>query len=253
MTKTPRSPSYPAISLPEAVVRLQAIYDKEGTSPADREVIAQSMGYSGRSGSSDSVIAALSHFGLLEDAGNRALRISRSGLDIVLGEFGEIERANAVREAAEKPTLFLELARQFGGSRFSDRNVETFLIKNGFNQNAAARAAKAYRDTIEFVEQETRGLRSDSSRSVLQEGSQPTISDTSAGSLASASAEQGTPEQLSSDRSVWILPVDDDKEVRLDFRGPLTSDEIETLIEQLAIIQKRIARREQRSSSDDDQ
>ncbi len=248
--KMARSPSYPAISLPEAIVRLRALYEHEGNSPADREVIAQAIGYSSRNGASDAVIAALGHYGLLEETNNRQqLRISRIGLDIVLGEIGDADRAQAIIEAANQPILFQDLSNQYPDGRFTTRNVESFLVKNGFNPSAATKASRSYRETIDFVSQET------ASANTVQEVD-PTGEINSSHSVisnASRSLSETSGRNLPEDQSEWVLPVDDDLDVRLMFRGRLTNEHIESLIEMLEVHKRRLAKKgkSQSPSSDD--
>lgn len=200
MSRAPRSPSYPSISLPDAIERLRTLFDIEGTNPADREVIAQALGYKSRNGASDAVIAAMGHYGLFDDAGNRQLRISSIGLDIILAGFGDRERANAVQQAATLPELFTELSAQYGDGKVSNRNLESYLVKNGFNPQAAAKAAKAYRDTVDFVSMETQGLRAISPQP--REG----IGDFA--SLESPSARVTFPNSPSQENVVQSLPPD---------------------------------------------
>jgi hypothetical protein len=102
---------------------LRTLYDSEGVTPADREVIVQALGYSSRNGASDSVLAALGYYGLLDETSDRRLKVNRRGLDILLGESGDPERARAIQEAATLPELFAELSKQFGDGKYSNRNV----------------------------------------------------------------------------------------------------------------------------------
>src|SRR5262245_26329787 len=105
--KRNRSPNYPAISLPEAIDKLRALYDAIHNHPAPREVIAKGMGYAGLSGASATAVSALQKYGLLDRVGGD-WRISERGKAILLPR-DQAEKARAVAEAAAEPKLFAEL------------------------------------------------------------------------------------------------------------------------------------------------
>jgi hypothetical protein len=243
MARATRSPSYPSISLPEAITRLQAFWDNEGNNPADREVIAQAIGYSSRNGSSDAVIAAMSQYGLFEETTNKHLRVSELGLDIILNEAGDDRRAYAIKKSALLPDLFNELATQFKDNKASDRNLEYYLVKRGFNPTAASKAIRSYRDTISFMNKEAHNLRMTNPIERSEETVQSQLIPTT--SYSEFSSMQNTIEP----RTVRI-PIDDETDVELLFRGQLTDEVIETVIEHLEIMKKRFAKRGRSSMSD---
>src|SRR5437868_2887788 len=117
-----RSPNYPVISLADAVGRASLVFDKETRHPADREVIAKTLGYGGLNGASLGIISALIKYGLLEPIGDQ-LRVSAQTLDIVLHSPGEPERVAAIRTAAYTPSLFSELHDRYGDQLPSDQNI----------------------------------------------------------------------------------------------------------------------------------
>ncbi|NHC36890.1 hypothetical protein [Scytonema millei] len=156
-----RSPNYPGISLVEAVSKVQAVYDKEHRHPADKEVIAKSIGYGGINGASLTTISALLKYGLLESVGNQ-LRVTEKAETILLLSKGQSDRVNALREAAFAPDLFSELRDSFGDKLPSDENLRFSLVKKGFNPKTVDGVIRAYRDTIEFVNAEE-ALASDAS------------------------------------------------------------------------------------------
>src|SRR4051794_4310429 len=111
-----RSPNFPVISLPQAIERIEAIYDKEQTLPATRETLAEHLGYSGLNGASIKMISALGKYGLLELVDGRGFRVSKLAMAI-LHPANDQERSDAVREAAHLPALFQKLTEQFEGGR----------------------------------------------------------------------------------------------------------------------------------------
>lgn len=153
--KRHRSPNYPAISLEEALPRIQQIYEREFTHAADTNTLAQAIGYSGSNGASDVVLSALKKYGLLEHVGNKEYKLSNLAIDIVLHQQGEPERIKAILEAAFTPPLFAELHDEFGiNPPPSENNLRVRLLKREFNPKTVGDVIRAYRETIELVARE---------------------------------------------------------------------------------------------------
>ena len=74
MATKPRSPNYPAISLPKAVEQARKVYAANHLHKASPEVVAKAIGYSSLNGGSLTAISALKKYGLIEDD-NKELRI----------------------------------------------------------------------------------------------------------------------------------------------------------------------------------
>lgn len=242
-----RSRGYPATSLPDAIGRLRKIYDSENTHPADREVIAQAMGYNGRNGASDSTTAALIYYGLLEETSSRQLRISRLGLDILLGERGEADRANAIKTAAFLPDLFSEINAQYGSSGFSNRNLESYLIKSGMTPIAAAKVVKFYRETTDFVNNETQAIR-------LERLEPRNISPVQEQVVSSASNSRNSRDssevETDTNSRTWSFPIDEDTDARVVITGKINQESVDALIDYLNIA-KRTLRRNVNIRNDD--
>lgn len=155
MDKRVRSPNYPAMSLPDAIQRINALYKVQHTHGAPREVVAIGIGYSGLNGASASAISALHKYGLLERHGDE-LKLSERAMSII-APHSPAERAEAIRAAAAEPTLFAELASRFPGSLPSDEVLRNYLIRNKFSPGAVSGALLAYRDTMDLVQREAGG------------------------------------------------------------------------------------------------
>lgn len=154
MEKRIRSPNYPALSLPDAIEKVTALYRAEHTHPAPREVVAKGMGYNSLNGASASAISALQKYGLLERSGEE-LRVSERALRILHPHPPE-ERGAAIRQAALEPPLFAELNDRFPGRIPSDDLLRNYLIRNGFAPSAVTAVITAYRETSEMAEREGR-------------------------------------------------------------------------------------------------
>lgn len=149
-----RSPNYPIISLAEGVNRVSAIYERERTHPADKDVIAKDLGFGSLNGASRGIISALRKYGLLIEEDDQQLKVSTDALDILLHSPGRPERVNALTKAAFSPPLFAELRGTFGMSLPSDENMRAHLIKRGFNPNTVTNVISSYRDTVAMVTHE---------------------------------------------------------------------------------------------------
>ncbi|MEO3432165.1 hypothetical protein [Inquilinus sp. CAU 1745] len=156
--KQARSPRYPAISLPEALQKAGQIYAADYQNKIPKSLIAEHMGYASLNGKSLGVISALSKYGLLEGRSDEVWITDRALAAIVHGA-GSTERIEAIKAAAQEPELFKDLDSNFPG-KVSDAALRSYLLgKRKFLPDAADRAIRSYRETSEFVETETAGLR----------------------------------------------------------------------------------------------
>lgn len=169
-----RSPSYPSMSLREAVAKVTTVYRKETTHQVPREVVAKHIGYSSINGASASAISTLIKYGLLAyTKGRDYLKVTQSAVEIVELRPGDSGRAAAIREAAFTPALFTELHDQFQDRLPTDETLRVHLIRRGFNTRSAIEAIRAYRDTMAFVEEEGASLSASPEDADLEEDEAP--------------------------------------------------------------------------------
>ncbi len=150
-----RSPNYPAIGLPEAIERLQKLFEKAHRQTITREQAAEAMGYDGLHGGSLGALSALLKFGLLQKSEN-GVRVSDRGITIIAPE-DDKERDLAIANAAFDPLLFQELRERFLGEMPSDGKLRSFLIRKNFSSSALDRVVRSYRETMELVTDEGPG------------------------------------------------------------------------------------------------
>ncbi|MGY4475221.1 hypothetical protein [Bradyrhizobium sp. USDA 3364] len=155
MDKRIRSPNYPAISLPDAIGKVTALYRSVHTHAAPREVVAKGMGYNSLNGASATAISALHKYGLLERVGDE-VKVSERALSILHPHTPQ-EKAEAIRAAAGEPTLFAELADRFPGAMPNEDLLRNYLLRKGFAPGAVGQVISAYRETSEMVGGEERG------------------------------------------------------------------------------------------------
>lgn len=146
-----RSPSYPALSLPQAIEMVEKLHKANRTSIISRETAAKDMGYAGLTGRSLTVIAALAQFGLIEKAGKGDVKVTRRAVDI-LHSVEEEDRADAIREAAFAPALFQQLHERFPEGVPSHNALRSYLIQREFGDAAIGPAITAFLETNAFAE-----------------------------------------------------------------------------------------------------
>jgi len=229
--KKTRSPNYPAISLAEAVSRVNQIYERENVHAADSNTLAIAMGYSGSNGASDQVISALKKYGLLENAGNREYKLSEGAIDIYHHPKGHEDRIKAIVSAAFTPPLFAELHDEYGNILPSENNLRVKLIKKGYNPKSVDDVIRAYRDTLELVSEEApaynaavAGKKEDVRPESKPAGEKP-MQQTSAGT---AFTGQSLPPTLAGE-SVLAFKLSRDSEARVVFSGQVTQEAIDKL------------------------
>lgn len=151
-TKPIRSPSYPSLSLEDAIEAVGKIESQYRGSAVDREDAAKLLGYAGLSGPSNKTLAALASFGLVERAGKGMMRVTSRARSILHPD-SEAEKARELREAALEPKLFRDIKDRFEDIKVPPmEGVVTHLNREGFNPTAVTPAAKAFVTTMEFIE-----------------------------------------------------------------------------------------------------
>lgn len=154
-TKILRSPSYPSMSLEDAVDAIAKIEKACRTIPVDRSEAAKLIGYSSLSGPAAKALAALASYGLLERAGKGEARVTERAKAILYAESDEDRRENLMAAALEPP-LFRDLRERFESAiddgMLPESIVAKYLERENFNSNAVRPAARAFLGTMRFLE-----------------------------------------------------------------------------------------------------
>lgn len=194
--KPVRSPAYPSMSLSDAIDAVAKIEKLYRTSPVDRENAAKLLGYSGLSGPANKALAALASFGLVERAGKGAMRVTTMARTILHAN-DETERSAALVDAAMQPHLFQSIRERFPDVAIPPEDgVKTYLNREGFNSSAVGPAAKAFLETVRFIEER---------RASESHGSQPV-----------AGPESARPEKFGGARIGDLVQWESDGVLRLD-------------------------------------
>jgi len=147
--KQDRSPSFPFISLREAVEKAKAFQKEEGRNSASYDVTVGHWKYAPKSSGGKRTVAALRAYGLMELDPKGRYKLTPAALQIVLDT---AEKAKAIRDSALKPVWFQKIWERHGADLPSDKNLKnTLYLNEGFTEDAADDFIKAYKDTIVFA------------------------------------------------------------------------------------------------------
>lgn len=144
-----RSPNCPQVTFQEAAEKGRLLYQHEHTHPASREVVAQSLGYSGLNGRSLSMIGALRQYGLVEGPGE-SMRVTDDAVTYFELDSGP-ERDAALSRMLFTPSVFAQIHTEFGDTLPSEQNLKHYLIKMGFLPKAAEGVIEVYRENIRLI------------------------------------------------------------------------------------------------------
>jgi len=171
-----RSPRYPAVSLADAIIAAQLLWNKERRTAVAGDVLAKALGYSSYSGPVRTKVASMRQYGILEKYGN-GLRLSDLGMRLVHNPANSEQFQQAVRIAALSPDLFSDLHKSHPDG--SEDAIKSYLIlEKGFSESGARLAATAYKDTLSLAGLNGAGYTADESEG--QEMPEPQANPTTA-------------------------------------------------------------------------
>lgn len=225
-----RSPQYPTIGLREAVQKVMAIYEADYQNPIPRGIAAQHMGYNTLNGKSLGVLSALGKFELLEGRGDQT-RVSDLAVTIIAHQPGDPERIEAIRHAASGPELFKELESRYPGGKASEGALRSYLLTQKFIPSAADTVIRSYRETMDFVEEQTRGY---DVAPTAPKGPVVQHSTAEASILALPVRSGGGMEQRTAEE-IANIRVSKDCAIRLIADGPYSKRSIEALVKNLQL------------------
>src|SRR5690606_34113768 len=119
----------------------------------DRTAAAKLLGYSSLSGPANKALAALAAYGLLDRAGKGEARVTELARDILHAESPDQRKARLF-DAALQPALFRDIRDRFEGLAIPPEDgVVTYFNRQGFNPDAVRPAAKAFLETMSYLEE----------------------------------------------------------------------------------------------------
>lgn len=146
-SKRIRSPSFPFISLPEALHRARELYEAERRNPVHPDVAVAHWGYARSSSGGKQTIAALRAYGLLEDLRGE-LRLTDRAQHILVREPGSTERNDLLRAAALSPPLFSKLWHRYGAGTPSR---SWLVLELKVNEKSVEELLRSYRETLQYA------------------------------------------------------------------------------------------------------
>jgi hypothetical protein len=151
-----RSPRYPGLSLREAIEKARALYQNEKRAMVPREVAVKSWGYGSLNGASLTILAAVTQYGLLLRK-RGSVGISQEAFIILEAPRNSEDRIEALRTCARTPGIFQELLDKHENALPSDDALMWDLKQKGFTDQGAKAAIVRLRETISFVDEQTKG------------------------------------------------------------------------------------------------
>lgn len=151
-----RGPSYPALTVEEAIAKAAQFWSAEKRGAAPVGVAARHWGYSETSSSGKMVVAALIHFGLFGDQGakdSRMVKLTGRALDIVLDAPESPKRLHAIQDAVWEPKIYSDILAKWGPSELpSDQTLRFYLLREkSFNDGSVDSFIKDFRASVAFA------------------------------------------------------------------------------------------------------
>ncbi|MER8823126.1 hypothetical protein NKH84_32110 [Mesorhizobium sp. M0902] len=152
--KKDRSPSFPFISLPEAVKRLQAFEQTFGRHAAPGVKVGLAWGMKDRSSQAYQILAALKAFGLVryEGSGKDLKATLTDDARIYLRANMEMTKKELLKQLALKPAQLQKFWGIWGADRPPDPVcLDQLILQHAFTDNAAHTFLKVYDDTVAYA------------------------------------------------------------------------------------------------------
>lgn len=149
-----RSPSFPFISLEEAIKRLKAFDQTFGRHPAPAAKAGLAWGMKESSSQAYQTLAALKSFGLLqyEGSGTERKASHTDNARKYLRAQQESIKLQVLREIATKPTQIQKFWTDWGADRPPDPVcLDDLVLKHAFTDSAARKFLEVYDETIAFA------------------------------------------------------------------------------------------------------
>lgn len=156
---TDRSPRYPSVSLREAVNMAKLLYEKERKALVPRAVAVKAWSYNRLHGRSLTMLASVAQYGLLRRQSG-SVGISDDAFVILKAPRHSSERKEVLEKCSKTPNIFDEILQQHTRGLPSNDTLEWDLKQRGFTDSAAETVIECLRDTILFVNEETKDYNS---------------------------------------------------------------------------------------------
>jgi hypothetical protein len=139
----------PALALPEAAEGLRQVYAQLGKGPYSRDLVATALGHKPGSGTANSKVGALTHYGLLDRTGS-SYSVSEIGTKLLMPE-NDDEPIAALADAAKSPGLYAELVEAFAGKALPHLLPNILARNYGVLPKSSEEVAQTFRATMEYA------------------------------------------------------------------------------------------------------
>lgn len=151
-----RSPSYPSLTVREAIDKAKALQSSEGDYAAPLSSALKAWGYSHKSSAGRQTLATMKYYGLIDIAGDgdaRKIKVSDIARRIILdNREDETDKRQLIRKVALAPAAHKTLFEEYPGGLASDGTVNYFLVhEQGFNPEAANELIAEFKDTSSYI------------------------------------------------------------------------------------------------------
>ena len=149
-----RSPSYPGVSLGQAIEHTTTIFQAENRHEAAESTLLGHLGYTPKSGLGLVAIAALKAFCLVEvNRESNLLKVTNIATKIILDtREDDTDRLAAIQVIAVNPPMHKVMWEKYKGQLPSDANM-LFLLQHEykFTESGAKQFIRLYRETLAFA------------------------------------------------------------------------------------------------------
>ena len=139
-----RSPKYPRLTIGKMInLAAERLYMSAADKPLNQTRTAELLGYSETSGQFLAIVSALKKYKILEETGSK-LKISAWFLKLLLPTTSKAECFRLVEQSAYAPALFGDILEKFGLSNPGDSKIHQYLIDRKFNPVSVDKIIKIY-------------------------------------------------------------------------------------------------------------
>src|ERR1700722_5524681 len=151
-----RSPAYPFITLEKALSRAEELRKAVGRNDTRIASAKSHWGYGAKSSGGIQTVAALRHFGLLDDIGagaDKKVKLSELALRILLDQRPDSsERRELIQKAALTPKMHLEFWNKWHNELPVDAEIRHYLlVDRKFIENGANDLIAEYKATFSYA------------------------------------------------------------------------------------------------------
>lgn len=151
-----RSPNYPIQPLEWAVNNALELLEKEGLHAVPPDIVARNLGYkNANNGKAGRILANLKAFGVIEKATSGKLAVSQDVQRYKLTPT-DSDKKSYLKQWLKTPLLYRKIMDKYENDLPSDAVLLFELVdEHGFNEDAAEKAIKVFRESINFYKRAT--------------------------------------------------------------------------------------------------